>query len=315
MLRSLVRIGAWISLLAAAAVAQTAIPKAYFNLHQLAPGVFAAIDAPHSPAGSNAGFIIGSDGVVVVDTFENVDAARALLTAIRALTQLPIRFVVNTHYHLDHVTGNQVFADAGAEIIAQKNVHAWIHKDNFKFFGLHPTPAQIARVNAYRAPDLGYSGNVTLWLGTREVDIRTLQGHTGGDSQVLVPDANVVFTGDLFWNHLLPNLVDATTATLLQSLTALERWPPDPATATYVPGHGALGNLPALRQARTYLVALRTGIEHARKLGMSGSGLTTAVLAELKPGYGEWSDFAYFAAKNVQQTAAELAGTKKLPHP
>lgn len=302
-------------LLALAAAAQTAAPKVYFNLHEVAPGVFAAIDAPHSPAGSNAGFIIGSDGVAVVDTFENVDAAKALLAAIRQQTKLPIRFVINTHYHLDHVTGNQVFADAGAEIIAQKNVHAWIHKDNYKFFGPHPAAAQIARVNAYRAPDLGYSGDVTLWLGTRKIAIRTLQGHTGGDSQVLVPDANVLFTGDLFWNHLLPNLVDANTTILLSSLRALETMPPQPATATYVPGHGELGNLAALQQFRTYLVTLRSDIEHVRKLGMSGAGLTTAVLAQLKPDYGSWADFQYFATKNIEQTAAELAGTKAVPQP
>ncbi len=302
---------AGVALLAVAAAAQTAAPKVYFNLHEVAPGVFAAIDAPHSPAGSNAGFIIGSDGVAVVDTFENSDAAKALLAAIRERTKLPIRFVINTHYHLDHVTGNQVFSDAGAEIIAQKNVHAWIHKDNYKFFGPHPTGVQITRVNAYRAPDLGYSGDVTLWLGTRKIEIRTLQGHTGGDSQVLVPDANVVFTGDLFWNHLLPNLVDANTKVLLQSLNALETMPLHPATATYVPGHGELGNLAALQEFRTYLITLRGDIEHVRTLGTSGAVLTSAVLAQLKPDYRSWADFAYFATKNIEQTTAELAGTKK----
>lgn len=301
--------------LGVAALGQARAPRTYFNLHQLAPGVYAAIDAPHSPAGSNAGFIIGSDGVAVVDTFENVEAARALLAAIRAKTQLPIRFVINTHYHLDHVTGNQVFSDAGAEIIAQRNVHRWIHTDNLNFFAPHPTAAQRAMVAAYRAPDLGYSGDVTLWLGTREVDIRTLQGHTGGDSQVLVPDANVVFTGDLFWNHLLPNLVDATTPVLLRSLTALESWPPHPDSAVYVPGHGELGTRADIATLRQYVVTLRTDIGQARAKGLDRAALQTAVLAELKPRYGGWADFAYFAPRNIQQTAAELAGTKVIPHP
>ncbi|MGH9476343.1 MAG: MBL fold metallo-hydrolase [Terriglobales bacterium] len=309
------RILACLPLLGLASLAQSPAPRPYFNLHQLAPGVFAAIDAPHSPAGSNAGFIIGSNGVAVVDTFENVDAAQALLAAIRAKTSLPIRFVINTHYHLDHVTGNQVFSAAGAAIIAQRNVHAWIHRDNFKFFGPHPTPAQRARVEAYRAPDLGYNGNVTIWLGTRVVDIRTLQGHTGGDSQVLVPDANVVFTGDLFWNHLLPNLVDATTPTLLASLAALEHWPPHPATAAYVPGHGELGTRADLTTFRQYLVTLRRDIAQAHARGARAPGLETAVLAELKPQYGAWADFAHFAPLNIQQTAAELAGHKLVPRP
>ncbi|MGH9487712.1 MAG: MBL fold metallo-hydrolase [Terriglobales bacterium] len=300
-----------LTFLAIAAVGQA--PRTYFQLHRLAPGVFAAIDAPHSPAGSNAGFIIGSDGVVVVDTFESVDAAKALLAAIRARTKLPIRFVVNTHYHLDHVTGNQVFSDAGAEIIAQRNVHAWIHTDNLEFFGPHPNASQRARVAAYRAPDLGYNGDVTIWLGRREVDIRTLQGHTGSDSQVLVPDANVVFTGDLFWCRLLPNLIDASTATQIRSLTALASWPPHPATAIYVPGHGPLGHLADLRTARTYLVTLRRDISAARSRGLRGTAVVNAVLPELKAEYGTWADFNYFAQHNIEQTAAELAGDKRFP--
>src|SRR5512132_2804317 len=84
-------------------------PKPFFTLHDLGSGVWAAVAAPGSGAGSNAGFIIGDGGVVVVDTFQSAAAAAQLLSAIRERTTLPIRFVVNTHYHLDHVAGNGVF--------------------------------------------------------------------------------------------------------------------------------------------------------------------------------------------------------------
>src|SRR5437870_5308937 len=91
-------------------------PKPFFTLHDLGSGVWAAVAVPGSGAGSNAGFIIGEDGVIVVDTFQSAAAAARLLSAIRERTTLPIRFVVNTHYHLDHVAGNGVFHDAGAQI-------------------------------------------------------------------------------------------------------------------------------------------------------------------------------------------------------
>src|SRR5882757_10083471 len=111
-------------LFAAAAVAVSAqTPETLpFALKPLGHGVYAAIDDAKGDAGANAGFVIGDDGVLVVDTFENEKAARALLAEIRKLTPLPIKFVVNTHYHLDHVAGNRVFRNVGAVIVAQVNV-------------------------------------------------------------------------------------------------------------------------------------------------------------------------------------------------
>ena len=106
-----------------------------FTLRPLGNNVYAAIDKPKSAAGSNAGFVIGDDGVVVIDTFEDETAARQLLSEIQKLTKLPVKFVVNTHYHLDHVTGNGVFAQAGAVIVGHRNVRTWIHTENLKFFG------------------------------------------------------------------------------------------------------------------------------------------------------------------------------------
>src|SRR5271165_2971771 len=106
----------------AANYAQTGDGALAFTIKPLGNNVFAAIKAPNSKAGSNAGFVIGDDGVAVIDTFQDADAAKQLLTEIRKLTKLPVKFVVNTHYHLDHVTGNGVFARAGAVIIAHRNV-------------------------------------------------------------------------------------------------------------------------------------------------------------------------------------------------
>src|SRR3954447_23284635 len=89
-----------------------------FALKQVGPGVYAAIDGPEHKSGSNAGFIIGDDGVLVVDSFFNPDSTRALVAEIHRLSPKPIRYVVNTHYHVDHTGGDQVLKDAGAVIVA-----------------------------------------------------------------------------------------------------------------------------------------------------------------------------------------------------
>jgi len=81
-----------------------------FTLKPLGHGIYAAIDNAKGESGANAGFVVGDDGVAVIDTFENEPAAQALLGEIRMVSKLPIKFVVNTHYHLDHVAGNAVFA-------------------------------------------------------------------------------------------------------------------------------------------------------------------------------------------------------------
>ena len=88
------------------------------------PNVWAAIANPNAKvqAGGNAGFVIGDDGVAVVDTFMGTEAARQLLAEIRQRTELPVKFVVNTHYHFDHVAGNAVFVEAGATVFAHRNV-------------------------------------------------------------------------------------------------------------------------------------------------------------------------------------------------
>ena len=93
-----------------------------FTLISIAPGVYAAIDGPTGRSGSNAGFVIGDDGVLVIDSFFDPEATRALIADIRKLTPKPIRYVVNTHYHADHVGGDAVLRAAGAIIIAHRNV-------------------------------------------------------------------------------------------------------------------------------------------------------------------------------------------------
>jgi len=294
------------------AMAPTLAAAPYFTLHDLGHGVWAAIAIPKSAAGANAGFVIGPNGVLVIDTFEDPAAAKAMLAAIREKTDEPIRYVVDTHYHLDHTAGNEVFAQAGATVLAQQNVRTWERSENLKFFGDHPTAKQQQFVATLGLPSVTYEHGITIWLGDGKIIVRTLEGHTGGDSTVVVPDAKVVFTGDLFWNHTLPNLIDANTR---EQITSNDIYLHDYPDATFVPGHGEIGKAADVRDFRDYLATLRKAVADAQKPGKSGDALVNTVLPQLQKQYGNWGWFKHFAPRNIEQTAAELDGTKHVPVP
>ncbi|MGH9564651.1 MAG: MBL fold metallo-hydrolase [Candidatus Angelobacter sp.] len=281
-----------------------------FAIHRVGEGVYAAVSPDRSKAGSNAGFIVGANGVLVVDTFTNVASANELLAEIRKVTNLPIRFVVNTHYHLDHTGGNAAFSDSGAVILAQRNLRGWERTENLKFFGPNPKPEDKARVESLVLPDMVYWKAVDIYLGARLVQVRYMLGHTGGDSVLIVPDANVVFTGDLVWGKHLPNLIDATTDAWIKSLDELLAEHP---AATFVSGHGDVATAQDVRDFRDYLTTLREDVAKAQAEGKSGKDLINTVLPQLKEKYGSWGFFDGFAPRNIQQTAAELKGEKKVP--
>ncbi|MGC2695669.1 MAG: MBL fold metallo-hydrolase [Candidatus Angelobacter sp.] len=294
-----------------------------FTVKKVAEGVYAAIGADGGKAGSNAGFVVGSNGVLVIDTFEDVAPARDLLAEIRKITNLPIRFVVNTHYHLDHTGGNAVFAQAGATILAQRNLRGWLRTENLKFFR-DPKPEQKAMVESLVLPDMVYTDAVDIYLGNRQIQVRYMLGHTGGDSVVTVPDANVIFAGDLVWQKHLPNLIDATTSEWVKTL---EKLLADHPAATFVSGHGDVATAADVRDFHDYLVALREAVAKAQAAGKTDQALVDEVMPQLKEKYGNcdngtaspaancWGFFKPFSTRNITQTAAELAGTKRVPTP
>jgi cyclase len=283
-----------------------------FVLQKSGDGVWAAIVNDEGKAGGNAGVVIGGDGVVVIDTFQDPEPAAALLAAIRKITNLPIRFVVNTHYHLDHVNGNDVFAAAGAVIVAHKNARGWIRTENIKMIDPPVTPEKTARVQSIALPNVVYDSSVDLYLGSRRVNVRYYPGHTGGDSVVWVPDAHVVFCGDLLWKDHIPNLIDASTPAWIKTLDAMQA---DFGESTWVPGHGGVAKAQDIATFQKYLVDLRAAVRDEQAKGKSGDALVQAILPSLKSKYGKWGFFDDLAAANVSDTAQELAGIKKLPVP
>lgn len=148
------------------------------------------------------------------------------------------------------------------------------------------------------------SGTLRLKLGKREVILATLPGHTGGDVFAYVPDANVVFTGDLGWSKTLPNLVDATVNEWIPTLDKiLNQYP----TAKFVPGHGNVAEAAEIRDFRDYLDNLRTRV----KQGIA-TGLTIDQAKQQLGLPDKYKSFAFqnFATPNVEDMYKELAGTK-----
>lgn len=285
-----------------------------FTLKQIGPGVYAAIDGPEGTSGANAGVVIGDDGVLVIDSFFNPHATEALVGEIRKLTDKPIRYVVNTHYHIDHTAGDGVLKQAGAIIIAHRNVRAWVHSENLHLLGTHLTPKYRALIAAVPLPDITTTKPLTIWLGKREVIVEPELGHTGGDLMVRVPDAKVLFCGDILWNHVSPNIIDGNVATWTAELDAIAKRP-DAAATIFVPGHGDVATVRDVADMAAYFRDLRTLVASERAKGLSGEALVKAALPEFAHEHGGWKSFQHFAPLQLGFMDQELAGTKRTPKP
>lgn len=285
-----------------------------FVLKQIGPGVYAALDGPEHKAGSNAGFVVGDDGVLVIDAFFNLDAARALVAEIHRLTPKPIRYLVNTHYHVDHTGGDQALRDAGAIIIAHRNVRGWVRTDNINLLGDRITPEMKAAIEVLPLPDVVTDKDLTVWLGSRKVVVKAVLGHTGGDLTISVPDAKVLFTGDMLWRKIPPNLIDGSVSEWTATDADFEKLP-DARSVTYVPGHGDVAGLKDVEDFRAYLLDLRRLVALGKKAGLKDGALAKEVTPKLKALHPDWTISDRSAAFEIRYMDEELAGTKLRPVP
>jgi glyoxylase-like metal-dependent hydrolase (beta-lactamase superfamily II) len=279
-------------------------------LKMVGPGVYAAIGGPFGP---NAGFIVGDDSVLVVDSFFDPATARAMLSEIRKITPKPIRYLVNTHYHIDHVSGDGVFKDAGAIIIAHRNVRSWMRPENLRFVGQSADTALQGRIAQLPLPDLVAESPVTVWLGTRRIDIRPVQGHTGGDLVVGVADAKVLFCGDMLW-RMAPNTVDGTVSQWIDTERSFERLP-DAASMVFVPGNGDVATVNDVAIFRSYLTDLMSLTAAGRKGGLKGDALAADVVPKLQALHAGYPAPTPVVSREVTSMEQELDGTKRVPQP
>jgi len=172
----------------------------------------------------NVGLVAGTDGALLIDTRATIEQAEELREHVREVTDLPVRWVVNTHAHFDHVNGNDVFATAGAEVVAHENTAAAAK--------LAATTFAVAKV---------------IELGDRRVELLYVgNAHTDGDAVVVVPDVDVFFVGDLVEESAPPSYGEDSFPldwpdTLNQVMGMLS------ATTKVVPGHGAVVDVEFVR--------------------------------------------------------------------
>ena len=200
--------------------------------------------------GGNIAASVGEDGIVIVDDqfAPLADKIQAALKDLK-ITDKPVRFVINTHYHGDHTGGNEPFANSGSTLIAQDNVRRRLETGGTAGNGgsmkIEFKPAPKAAL-----PVITFEHDVTVHLNGE--DIRALHfpaGHTDGDAVIFFPKNNVVHMGDDFVRYGFPFIDVASGGSVQGMIAAMEKasaqLPPD---VKVIPGHGALSNLDDVRE-------------------------------------------------------------------
>jgi cyclase len=211
--------------------------------------------------GGNITVAVGSDGIILVDS-QFAPLHDKIKAAIAGLSPLPVKFLINTHFHGDHTGGNEAFAKEGATVVAQDNIRVRLAAGTVN--GL--TGAKTAPATAGAIPTDTYVG------GTKKVDVggRTAilthanNAHTDGDTWVYFPDANVLATGDVFTNGRYPNIDFANGGGVNGVINAVDAFLKVSNDNTkIVPGHGPLATKAQLTEYRNVIATAR---DRVRKL-------------------------------------------------
>ncbi|MHB1862408.1 MAG: MBL fold metallo-hydrolase, partial [Gemmatimonadaceae bacterium] len=235
----------------------------FARLEQVAEGIWALVSTPLSgdyTTVSNGGIIVGRNAVLVIEGFNTPKGAQWLADRAHALTGRWPTHVIVTHYHSDHSNGVAGYLSDGRhpEIRATQITRDETIARN--------KPADDARAAALRdAVLLSPTEGGTLDLGGRSVRIVPQLGHTDSDLALELDDPNIVFCGDLFWNAMFPNYVDAIPGKLSASVRVLQR----ARARTYVPGHGAIGTPADLDRYIAMIDDVERAARRAHEQGMS----------------------------------------------
>ncbi len=206
-------------------------------------------------AGGNIAASIGEDGIVIVDD-QFAPLAEKIQASLKSLgiTDKPVRFVINTHYHGDHTGGNAPFANAGSTVIAQDNVRKRMASGGTAGNG-GSIKMDVKPTEKEALPIITFEHDVTVHLNGE--DIRALHfpaGHTDGDSIIFFPKNNVVHMGDDFVRYGFPFIDVSSGGSVQGMIAAMERATAQlPADVKVIPGHGQLSNLDDVRAFTTML--------------------------------------------------------------
>jgi glyoxylase-like metal-dependent hydrolase (beta-lactamase superfamily II) len=316
-----------------------------FALQKVADGVYAALARPREPINCNAAVVLLGDGVLVVDTHSRPSSARALMAQIASVTDQPVRFAVNTHFHWDHAQGNHAYPVAFPKQVAIVSSEAT--RENLRTLGgerlkdqLASAPKQIAALEARLAaateaadqaslkdliaqqkeyleeirsleltlPDLTFDRSMSIHRGDRRIVLLFLgRGHTNGDIVAWLPKERVVATGDLL-HGWMPYMADSYPPEWVATLDALDRLEFD----HIIGGHGTVKPRTHLKFFRDYLADLVAAVRAARGRGETLAQATVSVAAALKPKYEAGMDgrFAGSVGANIEKVYRDLDARK-----
>ncbi|MDE2370665.1 MAG: MBL fold metallo-hydrolase [Burkholderiales bacterium] len=244
---------------------------------------------------SNAGFVVTDGGVLVVDALGSPALARELLAEIRRVTDQPLRYVVVTHYHADHIYGLQVFKDAGATIVAHAEGRDYLESETarqrLQASRDDLAPWIDATTHLVAADRWITEPETHLQLGSYDIVLRHVgPAHTAEDMVVYIPQLGVMFSGDLFFRGRIPYVGQADSRRWIASLERMIEYRPRIA----IPGHGAVSTDPLadLRFTRDYLAYLR------RTMGDAAHNLDPFDEAYAKADWSRYRDVPLFGAAN-----------------
>jgi cyclase len=294
----------------------------HFRLQQLAEGVYAAIHIDGGAAISNAGIVDLGDRTLIFDAFMSPQAAEDLRTAAEALTGRPVDAVIDSHWHYDHIWGNQVF-EAGTEIISTEETRRLIiatrgHGAYDAFIAdaeanLEATRAQLEGtadegqrrqlavwadyyrtlvelkpILQIRAPSLTFTQRLVFNGTDRAAELIDFPGgHTESDVVLFLPQERIAFMSDLLFIGYQPYLGGGDPDRLLHILDDVS----DLAFTLLVPGHGPVGTAESLMQMKGYV---RTLDGLARKLVEDGEGEQSIEALSIPTPYDEWLLASFF---------------------
>ncbi|MDR3406948.1 MAG: quinoprotein relay system zinc metallohydrolase 2 [Methylovirgula sp.] len=280
-------------------------------VREIAPGVYAhqaPVTEMNAASGgdiANIGFIVGDDAVAVIDTGGALIIGERLKKAIEAVTSKPIRYVINTHEHPDHIFGNAAFVAPGVTFVGHRNLPREMAQRGPEYLATFRRTMGEDLIKGVKLvpPTLlvGTDKDVYLDLGHRVLDLRAWPPmHTDCDVTIFDEKTATLFTGDLVFLQHVP-VIDASVLGWLKAMPALAKIPAKLA----IPGHGAIGvDWPqALAAEKTYFTKLTQDL---RGFLAQGADINTAAKKAAQSEAGKWQLFWVYNPRNATAGYAEI---------